>query len=224
MGASLSPIKGIIFDLDGVLTDTSELHYQAWKRLADELGVTVPPTLKDDVRGLSRRASLDVVLGFRAIEESEAEALMERKNAYYVALIERLSPADVLPGVQELLHEIRATHLRTAVASASRNVATVLDRLQLTPFIDVVCDGASVMASKPAPDLFLHAAERLGLVPGRCLVIEDAAAGIEAARAAGMRVVGVGRPEQVGAADLVLPSLAGVHLTDLLTVAPSKRI
>lgn len=223
MTQSMSPIKGIIFDLDGVLTDTSELHYRAWKQLGADLGLDVSPTLKDEVRGLSRRASLDVLLRSRSVSEVEAAALMERKNRYYLALIEQLSPQDVLPGVRELLTEIRAAGLRVAVASASRNAATVIERLGLTSMVDVICDGASVEQLKPAPDLFLHAAARLGLLPQECLVIEDAAAGVEAARAAEMRVVGIGPPDQVGAADLVLPSLAGVRLDDLLRSVAAQR-
>jgi kojibiose phosphorylase len=212
-------IRGIIFDLDGVLTDTSELHYQAWSRLASDLGLPLRPSLRDDIRGLSRRASLDLVLNGRPVTEAEAQELMERKNQYYTDLIATLSPADVLPGVLSILEEARAAGLRTAVASASRNALTVLSKLGITPLIDAVCDGSAVRASKPAPDLFLFAARQLGLEPSECLVVEDAEAGVRAAHAAGMRVVGLGDPAVVGEADRVLPSLRDARLADLLAAA-----
>ncbi len=213
MGA---PVQGFIFDLDGVLTDTAEYHYRAWKRLADEEGIPFTREDNEQLRGVSRRESLMRLLKGRPIPEETAQAWMARKNRYYQEYIRQMTPADVLPGVLSLLGEIRASGRKIAVASASKNAPLVVERLNLRPWIDVLCDGSSVDRPKPAPDLFLYAAERLGLPPVTCVVVEDAAAGVQAAHAAGMRVVGLGPASRVGEADVVLPSLDGARLTDLL--------
>ena len=141
---------------------------------------------------------------------------MGRKNRYFFELIRGMSPRDLLPGVRELLEEIRATGLKSAVGSASRNALEIARRLGVADLFDVILHGGSVRRQKPASDIFLRVAAELGLMPEECVVIEDGAAGIEAARLGGFRSVGLGPPERVGQADLVLPSLKGVHLTDLL--------
>lgn len=209
-------VRGFIFDLDGVLTDTAELHYRAWKRLADEEGIPFTREDNEALRGVSRRESLERLLRGRPIGEAEAEELMARKNAYYLESLALISPADLLPGVDSLLSEMRAAGLKIAVASASRNAARVVDALGLGARIDALCDGHSVQRQKPAPDLFLFAAGRIGLEPPACVVVEDSAAGITAARAAGMRCVGIGPPQRVGQADVVLPDLANIRLEELL--------
>ena len=210
------PIAAFIFDLDGVLTDTAEHHFQAWMRLADEEGIPFSRQDNEALRGISRRESLERLLKGRAVSDEEAEALMSRKNAYYLERISRLSPADLLPGVDDMLGEIRAAGLRVGVASVSRNAAQAIQAIGLKGRFDVLCDGHSVQRHKPAPDLFLHTAEKLGVRPEECVVVEDAAAGIQAGRAAGMRTVGLGPHERVGEADLVLASLEGVRLRDIL--------
>lgn len=214
-------ITAFIFDLDGVLTDTAEYHYRAWKRLADEAGL---PFTRDDnerLRGVSRRESLMLILKGRAYPEEKIQEMMARKNGYYLEFIKDIRPRDLLPGAKELLEEIRAAGLKSAVGSASRNAGEVIDRLGLRPLLDAVADGHSVGRQKPAPDLFLHAAAQLSLPPVECVVIEDAAAGIEAAKAGGFRVVGVGPRERVGGADVVFPRLAGVRLSDILSALAS---
>jgi len=143
--------------------------------------------------------------------------MMARKNSYYLEAIATIAPKDLLPGARELLQEIRSAGLKSAVGSASKNAAQVLDRLGLRPLLDAVSDGNSVEHPKPAPDLFLHAAAQLGLPPAECVVVEDAAAGIEAALAGGFRTVGLGPRARVGRAEAVFPSLEGVHLADLLS-------
>ncbi len=209
-------IKAFIFDLDGVLTDTAEYHYRAWKRLADEEGI--PFTWEDNerLRGISRRDSLMIVLGGRVFPEEKLQEMMERKNRYYAEFIQGVLPSDLLPGAKALLEEIRAADLKTALGSASKNANEVLERLSIRSLFDVVSDGYSVELQKPAPDLFLHSAERLGFLPSECVVVEDAAAGIEAARVGGFHVVGIGPPERVGEADVIFPGLAGVHLVELI--------
>jgi beta-phosphoglucomutase len=212
----VTTIRGFIFDLDGVLTDTAEFHYRAWQRLADEEGLPFNRLANEKLRGVSRRESLMLIVGERAYPEDHIEAMMERKNSYYLQAIETITPNDLLPGARDLLQEIRAAGLKSAIGSASKNAAQVIDRLGLRPLLDTVSDGYSVERPKPAPDLFLHAAVQLGLSPSECVVVEDAAAGIEAARAGGFHSVGLGPPERVGQAEAVFPSLEGVHLSDLL--------
>jgi beta-phosphoglucomutase len=209
-------VRGFIFDLDGVLTDTAEFHYRAWQRLADEEGLPFDRQANENLRGISRRESLMIILGDRRYPEEQIQALMERKNNYYLQAIETITPGDLLPGARELLEEIRAAKLKSAVGSASKNAGQVIDRLGLRLLLDAVSDGHSVQHPKPAPDLFLHAAGQLGLPPSECVVVEDAAAGIEAARAGGFRSVGLGPRERVGQAEAVFSSLAGVRLADLL--------
>jgi len=209
-------IGAFLFDLDGVLTDTSELHFQAWKRLADELGIPFTREDNEALRGISRGESLKLLLKGRRVSERQAQEWADRKNSYYQAMIEKMTPADLLPGARELLLETRAAKIKIAVVSSSRNARRVADRLELWPYIDALVDGASGARSKPAPDLFLLGAQQVGVPPAECVVFEDAASGIEAAKAGGMRAVGLGPIERVGKADLVLTSLEGVHLKDIL--------
>ncbi len=209
-------IRAFLFDLDGVLTDTSEFHFKGWKRLADEEGMAFDRQDNEALRGVSRRESLLLLLKGRKLSETEMEAWMERKNLYYLDLVEKMTPADLLPGAMDLLGEIRAAGIKIGVASSSKNAQLVIDRLHLAPSIDGLVDGSVVKRSKPAPHLFLKAAEELGVAPDEAVVVEDAAAGVEAGIAGGMWTVGLGPVERVGMADLVLPSLEGVHLDQIL--------
>ena len=215
-------IRGFIFDLDGVLTDTAEYHYQGWKRLADELGIKFTRQENEALRGIPRRESLLIILKERVYSEEQIQEMMERKNRYYLEFIRNITPHDLLPGSRELLEEIRAAGLRSALGSASRNAVEVVKKLGISHLLDAISDGHSVELQKPAPDLFLHAARQMGLNPEECIVVEDAAAGIEAARAGGFRSVGLGPRGRVGNADLVLPSLKDVHLNDLLSSLDSS--
>jgi beta-phosphoglucomutase len=216
-------IRAFIFDLDGVLTDTAEYHYRGWKRLAEEEGLPFTREDNEHLRGVSRRESLMLILKGRAWPESKIQTLMERKNDYYLEFIREISPRDVLPGARELLEELRAAGYRVALGSASKNAREVLGRLGLESLLDVIADGHSVERPKPAPDLFLHAARQLGFVPQECVVVEDAAAGIEAARAGGFRTVGLGPRERVGAAEAIFPSLAGLRMRDLLAALQGRK-
>jgi beta-phosphoglucomutase len=208
-------IRAFIFDLDGVITDTAEYHYRGWKRLAEEEGFAFTRDDNEHLRGVPRRESLMLILKGRAYPEQKILEMMERKNDYYLAFIREITPRDLLPGAKELLEEIRAAGLKNALGSASKNAGEVIERLGIRDLFDAISDGFSVERQKPAPDLFLHAAEQLGLSPAECVVVEDAAAGIEAARAGGFRSVGLGRRERVGQADAIFPSLDGVRLADL---------
>lgn len=209
-------VRAFIFDLDGVLTDTAEYHYRAWKKLADEEGIPFTREDNEALRGVSRRESLVRLLKGRQVSEGEAQALMERKNTYYREMIREITSADVLLGARELLREIRAAGMKIGVASASKNAKEVMDRLGLWEFVDALVAGNEVQVSKPAPDLFLRAAEKLGILAEECVVVEDAEAGVLAGRNAGMKTIGLGPRERVGAADVVLPSLAGRSLGEIL--------
>ncbi|MEA5604318.1 beta-phosphoglucomutase [Nostoc sp. UHCC 0252] len=208
-------IQGFIFDLDGVLTDTAELHYLAWKKLADEEGIPFNQQDNEALRGVSRRASLMLIIGDRPYSEAQIEEMMERKNGYYVELIQNMTSKDLLPGAIAFLDELRQAGIKIGIGSASKNACTVIERLGIVDKVDAIADGYSVQQPKPAPDLFLYAAKQLKLEPAQSVVVEDAAAGIEAALAAGMWAVGLGPVERVGAAHVVLPSLADIKWANL---------
>jgi kojibiose phosphorylase len=213
-------IHAFIFDLDGVITDTAEYHFQAWKCLADEEGISFTRQDNEALRGVPRRESLNRLLKGKPISDEQAELWMAQKNEYYKLLISGMTPNDILPGVLDLLEEIRAAEMKIAIASASKNASTVVDRLKLGERIDVLCDGHSVERHKPAPDLFIHAADEFGIPPGQCIVVEDAQAGIAASHAAGMLSVGLGPVERVGDAHVVLPNLEGVTLRQIIDHFP----
>ena len=188
-------IQGVIFDLDGVLVSTDEMHYQAWKRLARELGIT--DFNREDnkrQRGVSRMASLEVVLekSDKRYSVEEKNRLAERKNGYYKEMLSALSEKDVLPGARETLELLRKKGILTAVGSASKNAPFILEKIGLLPLLDKVSCGLDTTKSKPDPEVFLVAAEKLELAPEVCLVVEDAAAGIQAAKAGNMASLAVG--------------------------------
>lgn len=212
--------RAILFDLDGVITDTADLHYLSWQRLADELGLPFDRTINEQLRGLSRPKSLRIVLAERwdSFPETERADLLDRKNRYYLDSVAAMSPADAFAGIPELLRDLRAADVRLAVASSSRNARVVLERLQLMPQFDAIADGNDVEHSKPDPAVFLCAAGRVEVPPERCLVIEDAASGIEAGLAAKMKVIGVGPPERVGAADVQVTRPEDLRAADLLAL------
>ncbi|MFA5837299.1 MAG: beta-phosphoglucomutase [Bellilinea sp.] len=209
-------IQAFLFDLDGVLTDTSEFHFLAWKRLAEDLGISFTRQENEALRGVSRRESLALLLKGRPVSETEATAMMEQKNRYYLELVEKMTPSSLLPGAKEILEELGRLRLKRVIVSVSKNAPLVIERLQLIPLIDGLVDGNAPARSKPFPDLFLLAANKFGLKPTDCLVVEDAAAGIEAAHAAGMLALGLGPFARVGKAELVLASLAGQQAADIL--------
>ncbi len=216
-------IEAVIFDLDGVLTNTSEYHYRAWKRLADELGIPFDRQRNELLRGVPRRRSLELILDGRPATEEQVQGWMARKNRYYVEFIQRMTPADTLPGALELLEELRGSGIGIGIGSASKNTRTVLDRTRLQRWVDAVSDGYSVQRQKPAPDLFLHCARQLGVAPSEVIVVEDAASGVEAALAGGFWTVGLGPQERVGAAHVVFPSLEGVCLRDITAAMDKAR-
>jgi beta-phosphoglucomutase len=227
LSPSVAPVavEGYIFDVDGVLTDTAEYHYRAWQRLADEEKLPFDRQANEALRGVARRESLMLIVGDRHYSEAALQEMMARKNRYYVASIQTITPKDMFPGAVELLTELRQAGLKIAIGSASTNARTVIEKLGIGHLVDAIADGNSVERPKPAPDVFLAAAKQLGLEPSHCVVIEDATVGIAAAIAGGMRSIGIGPATRVGAANIILPNLVGVRAIDLqaqLKLAPKK--
>jgi beta-phosphoglucomutase len=210
---------GYIFDMDGVITDTVEHHFRSWKVLADELGLPFSRQDNDQLRGRSRCEALELFLGGRSFPESAREELMARKNVLFLESIQALGPQDLLPGVADLLAEARAEGIHLGLASASHNVQLVCRRLGVLDSFDAVGDGYSVVHPKPAPDIFLWVAGRLGLSPRRCVVFEDAEAGVTAALAGGFYTVGVGPAARLAGAHQVRGSLEGARVGDFLPPA-----
>lgn len=208
-------IQAVIFDLDGVIADTVKLHYQAWKQLADEYNVPFSDAINEQLRGISRRDSIDILWQGRTLSEQEATVLMTKKNAHYLDLVEQMTPADISPGVVALIEEARSRGLKVALASSSQNAKPVLEQLQLIDRFDVIGDALDVVNTKPAPDIFLWVAGRLNVHPCKALIIEDSPAGISAALQAGFHVVGVGQAE-TEAAHLRLRQLSDMPAGQLI--------
>jgi len=215
----MNPPCAFLFDLDGVIVDTAKYHYLAWKRLADELGFDLTPQQNERLKGVSRLASLEIVLGIGGISASaeEKECYATRKNQWYVEMLSRMSKDEILPGADRFVESARARGLKTALGSASKNSLMILNALGIVPLFDAVIDGNRVSKAKPDPEVFLKGAEMLGVRPEECVVFEDAAAGIAAARAGGIPCVGIGSPARLGQADIVLRGLAGVTPEMVLT-------
>ncbi|TFW29665.1 beta-phosphoglucomutase [Massilia arenosa] len=212
----MSRFKAVIFDLDGVITDTAHYHYLAWKRLAESEGVPFDEAFNEHLKGVDRMGSLDLILarGSRSYTQDEKLALADTKNRHYQQLIATMTPDDLLPGALRALEEVRAAGLKTGLASVSKNAFTVLDRLGIRDRFDYVVDAARIANSKPHPEIFLTAAQNLGVAPGDCLGVEDAVAGVASIKDAGMYAVGVGSPEVLTRADRVIPSLQKFSLQD----------
>ena len=198
-------IRAFIFDLDGVITDTAEYHYRAWKKLADAEGLPFTRADNDALRGVSRRESLRRLLNGREISEFTAEQWLARKNTYYLEYINQLTAADRLPGATAFLNAARGAGLKLGIASASKNARLVLGRLELMERFEVIGDGHSVAKPKPAPDLFAWVTEALQVRPWEAVVFEDAEAGIDAAMSAGCLTAGIGSAK-VNHADIHLPA------------------
>ena len=186
--------KAVIFDLDGVICHTDRYHYLAWKEMADSIGIYFDETINNRLRGVSRRASLDIILqrSTTVYTEEEKEALAARKNEIYKKLLEQMSPADLTDEVKNTLNELRNRGYRLAIGSSSKNARMILKQLGLDGYFDAISDGTNIAHSKPDPEVFLKAAQFLGMEPAFCLVVEDAAAGGEAAAAGGFDSAGIG--------------------------------
>lgn len=217
----MTSIKACLFDLDGVLVDTAKYHYLAWKRLADELGFEFTEQDNERLKGVSRMASLDILLSVGGVELDEAAKLelAERKNNWYFDMISKMDDSEILPGALEFLKDCRENGLKVALGSASKNAMTILNNTGLTPYFDAIIDGTRTTSAKPDPEVFTLGAAELGVSPDECVVFEDAEAGIEAAQRAGMRSVGIGSPLTLGKANLVISSLGDITVDRLLSIA-----
>ncbi len=209
-------IKGFIFDLDGVITDTAEYHYKSWQTLADEEDLFFNREINEQLRGVSRMDSLEIILDGKEVPEDVKKEWTDRKNAYYQKYLEEISKENILDDMEEKLNKLKEEGFKIAVASSSRNARKVLKNLQISEMFDTISDGNSVENAKPAPDLFLHTAEKLGLKAEECVVLEDAESGVEAALAADMKAVGVGPQERVGKAHLVYSNVSDIDFDEIL--------
>lgn len=217
MSGHLEQIKGCIFNLDGVIVDTAKHHYTAWRRLANQLGFDFSPAQHEELRGLSRIASLEKILEWGHVYMTEAEKLhwSDVKNNWYVELISSLKPADVLPGALLFLRQAREAGLKMALSSASKSARSVLRSTHLEPYFDIIIDGYSIRKVKPDPESFLLASQALGLQPAECVVFEDAALGVWAGVAGGFNVVGIGNREYLPQAHVVVSGFENLTLNEL---------
>jgi len=213
----MTTIKACIFDLDGVIVDTAVYHYKAWKRLANQLGFDFTEEQNEKLKGVSRTRSLELILQWGGISKSpaEQEELATLKNTWYVEMISHMTPAEILPGAKEFLLTCRAAGLKTALGSASKNSTMILEKVDIVDLFDAVIDGNKVTKAKPDPEVFLKGAEAVGVSPAECVVFEDAIAGVEAAIAGGMKAVGIGSPDVLGEANLVVSGLDKMSLEKL---------
>ncbi|HIZ96225.1 MAG TPA: beta-phosphoglucomutase [Candidatus Ligilactobacillus excrementavium] len=204
-------MKGVLFDLDGILTDTAKFHFAAWSRLAqEELGVILPAEFESELKGVSRVDSLVRIMDYAGImnnySPAEIKKLANKKNDYYVKAISSLTREDILPGITEFLDELTEHQVACAIASASKNAPLILKNLGLSDYFAAIADPAKVAHGKPAPDIFLAAADTLGIDPKECVGIEDAVAGVTAIKASGALAIGVGDTQELKEADIVVPT------------------
>ena len=209
--------KALLFDLDGVLTDTAKYHFLAWKQLSEELGINFTREDNERLKGVSRMRSFEIILEIGQKEMSKAEKLAccEKKNGIYRNYILQMSREETLPGAREFLTACRAAGYRIALGSASKNSSTILERLEITPYFDAIVDGTVVSKAKPDPEVYLKGAEMLGVTPADCIVFEDAEAGIQAAHAAGIAAVGIGNAPQLADAELRLNGFSNITIEEI---------
>jgi beta-phosphoglucomutase len=211
-------VQAFILDLDGVVTDTAEYHFLAWKRLAEEENVPFTREVNEQMRGVSRRSSLERLMGknIARYTENEILALMSRKNKYYQSMLREITESDFLPGARHLLDDLKQRGLKIAIGSASKNARTVLNQLGILDFFDGISDGHTVQRSKPEPDVFIYAAGAVGVPVANCVVVEDAESGVQAALTAGMVAVGIGPAPRVGQAHYRYNATVDINLDEIL--------
>jgi len=210
-------IRAAIFDLDGVIIDTAHYHYIAWKRLASEFNINLTIEANEALKGVSRSRSLELILemGNIHLSEEDKEKYAARKNAWFIEYIESIRPEEIFLGAKELIQAIRDKGIKVALASSSKNAPRVIELLKIKDLFDTMVDGTMISQTKPHPEIFLMAAERLGVPPSECVVFEDAEAGVEAALAAGMKCVGVGSPAQLGKANKLIAKTGDFSVNEL---------
>lgn len=208
-------IKACIFDLDGVIVDTAHYHYLAWKRLADELGYPLTEEENERLKGVSRMQSLNIVLQLAGISlnASHREILANKKNSWFNEYVQQMTPHAIFPGVRQLIRSLRSKDVKVGLASSSKNARTVVRLLDIQNEFDAIVDGNMIQYTKPHPEIFLMTARNLGVDPADCVVIEDAEAGIEAARAAGMKCIGIGSADVLQKANIVFRNTSDIKLS-----------
>jgi beta-phosphoglucomutase len=219
-------IKACIFDLDGVLVDTARYHFLGWKRLTDQLGIKFTEEDNERLKGVSRMASLEIILeiGKKELDEKQKLEYATLKNKWYVDYISKMTPDEILPGCLDFINELKSVGIKVAVGSASKNTPMILERVGILHLFDAVADGNNVQKAKPDPEVFLKAASLLGVKPDECIVFEDAAAGVQAALNAGMICVGIGSAKILKDAHLVVNGLDEMNLLKLRSIEKDIRL
>ena len=214
----MNKIEACIFDLDGVICDTAKYHFKAWKRLANELGFDFTEAENEQLKGVSRVESLNLILkwgGKDIHDQEEKEMLAAQKNAWYLEYIQHMTPKETLAGVEKFLKDLQKRGIKIALGSASKNSRMILDRIGLTHYFEVIIDGNSTSQSKPHPEVFLLGAEQLGVSPKNSIVFEDAEKGIEAALNGGFYAVGIGKNMSLEDAHIVIPSFEYIDIEEI---------
>lgn len=217
-------IEACIFDLDGVIVDTAKYHFLAWQELAQKLGFVFTELDNERLKGVSRMKSLDILLeiGNIKLDESQKQVFAKQKNEKYVSYITKMEPSEILPGVLPFLSELKKAGIKTAIGSASKNAPLIIERLNLSSFFDAIIDGNKVANAKPDPEVFLNGAIELGVDPKRCVVFEDAAAGVQAALNGGMKCIGIGEQKHLGKAHKVIAGFEQFTINDLKKLESTK--
>jgi beta-phosphoglucomutase len=210
----MNKIKACIFDLDGVIVDTAKYHFKAWKKLANELGFDFSEDDNEKLKGVSRMESLDLILdwGGKEVSDEEKLVLADKKNEWYLEYIQYMSPEEVLPGVVKFMDSLKKKHVKIVLGSASKNSVLILDQVKLTHYFD----GTKTTRSKPDPEVFLMGALASDTTPKHCIVFEDAAKGVDAALAGGFHAVGVGNPDVLDHAHIIIPSFEYIDYEEIL--------
>jgi beta-phosphoglucomutase len=213
----LNLISACIFDLDGVIVDTAHYHFLAWKRLAHELGYELTSADNENLKGVSRMRSLEIVLQLGGVTATahEKELMANKKNTWFNDYVERMMPEEIFPGVKQLIRDLKSNGIKVGLASSSKNAKTVIKLLHIQNEFDAIVDGTMIEHSKPHPEIFLLTAKKLGVKPEECLVFEDAEAGVAAALAAGMKCVGVGDAQQLNRANEIVANTADFKISEL---------
>jgi beta-phosphoglucomutase len=213
----MSQLKACLFDLDGVVVDTAQFHYAAWKQLANQLGFDLTPEQNEQLKGVSRMESLDIILAIGNVEldVETKRRLAAEKNEHYLTLCQQMSPNDVLPGVRDFMDQLATASIKIGLGSASKNARLILAQIDMLDRFETIVDGTRITKGKPDPETFLLGAQDLEVDPANCVVFEDAVAGIKAARNGGMLAVGVGDPLVLLESDLVIPGFNNLSLSTI---------
>lgn len=219
--------QAFIYDLDGVITDTAEFHFLAWKKLADELGISIDRKFNEKLKGISRMESLEHILKLKSslkLTQEEKVRLANQKNEYYLELVESINSSNILRGIEALLNKNKEENIKIALGSASKNALQVLDKLGLTKYFDYIVDASKVKKGKPDPETFTTAADFLGIPYSKCIGVEDAAAGIEAINKANMFSVGVGKVDQLSQADYLVGDTSELVFEEIVKQYIEKNV